>query len=116
LAQFRPRRTDTSPLRSRAVASPWLAPPRPPARFRVPSVGNRQRPHHGGTHARRIHGTSTCHHSPSPRPSGQGHLPGPGPLRVLVPQVVAPLPAGGRRGPVRPHAPHPPRRPAHPPP
>src|SRR5579871_1184305 len=35
----------------------------PPSR--VPSVGNRQRPHHGGTHARRIYRTPTCHYATS---------------------------------------------------
>ena len=76
-------------------------------------MGNRQRPHHGGTHARRIHGTSTCHHAPPQRPTCRVHLSGPGPLPVLVPQVVAPLPRVGRRGPVRPDPRHPPRRPTH---
>src|SRR5262249_50242197 len=73
--------------------------PRP---VRVTSVGNRQRPHHGGTHARRVRGTPTCHHPPPPppRPPCQVHLPGPRPIRVLVPQVVAPLPPGRRRGPL----------------
>src|SRR3954463_1063145 len=80
---------------------------------RVTSVGNRQRPHHGGTHARRIHGTPTCHHAPPRRPNYPGRLSGPGPLRVLVPQVVAPLPRVGRRGPVRPDPRHPPRRPTY---
>src|SRR5262249_59320089 len=41
--------------------------PLPPAR--VPSVGNRPRPHHGGTHARRICGTPTCHRAPPWRPA-----------------------------------------------
>src|SRR5262245_32799449 len=68
----------------------------------VTSVGNRQRPHHGGSHARRIRGTATRHHAPPQRPTCPGHLPGPGPLRVLVPRVVAPPPRVGRRGPVRP--------------
>src|SRR6516165_9815214 len=79
---------------------------------RVTSVGNRQRPHHGGSHAGRIRGTPTCHQAPPRRPAGPVHLPGPRPLRVLVPQVVAPLPRVGRRGPVRPDPCHPPRRPA----
>src|SRR5512147_1916817 len=77
---------------------------------RVTSVGNRQRPHHGGPHARRICGTSTCHHAPSQRPTCRVHLSGPGPLPVLVPQVVAPLPRVGGRGPVRPDPRHPPHR------
>src|SRR5512142_687736 len=81
--------------------------------IRVTTVGNRQRPHHGGTHARRIHGTPTSHHAPPQRPTCPVHLSGPGPLRVLVPQVVATLPRGGRRGPVRPDPRHPPRRPTH---
>src|SRR5262245_46667534 len=85
--------------------------PLPPAR--VPSVGNRPRPHHGGTHARRICGTPTCHRAPPWRPACPAHLSGAGPLHVLVPQVVASLPGGGRRGTVRPHPRHPPRRPTH---
>src|SRR5262245_61214379 len=80
---------------------------------RVTSVGNRQRPHHGGTHARRIRGTPTCHHATPQRPVCPVHLPGSGPLRILVPQVVAPLPRVGRRRFVRPDPRHPPRRPAH---
>src|SRR5262249_49145204 len=86
--------------------------PRP---VRVTSVGNRQRPHHGGTHARRVRGTPTCHHPPHPRPPCQVHLPGPRPIRVLVPQVVAPPPPGRLRGPLCPDARPPPRPPAHPP-
>src|SRR3954462_1163068 len=62
-----------------------------PSPARVTSVGNRQRPHHGGTHEGRIHRTSTCHHSPTQRSLHHSYLLGSGPLRVLVPQVVAPL-------------------------
>src|SRR5512135_2718928 len=67
---------------------------------RVTSVGNRQRPHHGGTHARRIRGTPTCHLASPQRPTCPVHLSGPEPLPGLVLQVVAPLPRIGHRGPV----------------
>src|SRR5262249_15164805 len=77
----------------RRPVGPWAL--RAPAR--VTSVGNRPRPHHGGTHARRIHGTPTCHRAPPRRPTSPVDLPGPGPLRLLVPQVVAPLPRARRR-------------------
>ena len=40
--------------------------------MRKSSAGNRQRPHHGGTHERRIRGTPTRHHSPPRRPTRQG--------------------------------------------
>src|SRR5215467_4744867 len=80
---------------------------------RVTSVGNRQRPHHGGTYARRIGGTPTCHRTPTQRPTCPVHLSGPGPLHLLVPQVVASLPPGRRRGAVRPHPCYPSCRPTH---
>src|SRR6516165_2717088 len=80
---------------------------------RVTSVGNRQRPHHGGSHAGRIHGTTTCHCPPPPRPTCPVHLPGSGPLRLLVPQVVAPLPRIRHRRPLRPDPRHPPCRPTY---
>src|SRR5262249_21148337 len=95
IAAFSAPQTASASLGSVAVARPprgaWGTSPCS-ARARVTSVGNRRRPHHGGTHARRIHGTPTCHHSPTRRPPCQVHLPGPGSLPVLVPQVVAPLP------------------------
>src|SRR5437868_3309639 len=92
IAQFLADRTASSSLSSVAVLSAvgmasgrrrseWLA--------RVTSVGNRWRPPHGGTHERRIQRTATCHYSPPGRPPCQVHLSGAGPVRVLVPQVVA---------------------------
>ena len=76
-------------------------------------MGNRQRPHHGGTHARRVHGTTTCHYTPPQRPFCPVHLPGVGPLRLLIPQVVAPLPRVGCRWSLRSDPCHATRRPAH---
>src|SRR5262245_2075458 len=61
----------------RRPVGPWAL--RAPAR--VTSVGNRPRPHHGGTHARRIHGTPTCQRAPPRRPTSPVYLPGPGPPR-----------------------------------
>src|SRR5262249_28415632 len=110
------RRTDRTSFTSLTVWSPFSALLTAVAqlqRVRVTSVGNRQRPHHGGSHERRIHGTSTCHYSPPRRPLGQGHLPGTGPHRGLVAQMVAPLSRTGQRGTVRPDA-RTARRPAHP--
>jgi hypothetical protein len=74
-----------------------------PSPARVTSVGNRQRPHHGGTHEGRIHRTPTGHRSPTQRSLRQVNLLDLGPLRVLVPQVVAPLHRVRCRGPLRPH-------------
>src|SRR5262245_13262801 len=108
-------RTASTSLRSLAVSPPLrallVALTQWPSTT-VTSVGNRWRPHHGGSHERRIHGTPTCHHSPTCRPPHPAHLPGAGPHRCLVSQVVAPLPGVRRRGAVRPDA-GTPGRPAH---
>ena len=77
-------------------------------------AGNHRRPHRGGHHERRLHGASSRHQSPSRRPARQAHLLDPRPVRGVVPQVVAPLPGGRPRGPLRPDAGQPPGRPAHP--
>src|SRR5271157_1776393 len=81
---------------------------------KVTSAGNRQRPPYGGNHERRIQRSSTRYHSPPRRPHCQADLPDARPLRVLVPQVVAPLPGVRRRGPLRPDPCQPLRHPAHP--
>src|SRR5260370_23413232 len=60
-----------------------------------------------------MHGTPTCHYSPTRRPPCQGHLPRGGLLRVLVQQVLAPLFGVWCGGSLRPHPGQPPRRPAH---
>src|SRR5829696_4622314 len=86
---------------------------RSPSLGRATSVGNRWRPHHGGPHERRIYRTATCHYAPPRRPPCQVRLPGAGPLRVLVPQVVAPLPRIRQQRPLRPD-PRPPSPNAHP--
>src|SRR5262249_31840190 len=98
------RRTASTSLRSLTVSPSFLAPPAVFAQLlesRGTSFANRSRPHHGGSHERRIPGTPTCHYAPSRRPSDLVYLPGAGPHRGLVSQVVAPLPRGRRRGPVR---------------
>src|SRR5262245_23337880 len=110
------RRAASTSLRSLTVSAPL--PPLPAAfaqlpSARVTSMGNRPRPHHGGSDARRIHGTTTCHYAPPRGPRRPGHLPGAGPHRGLVSQVVAPLPRVRCPGPVRPD-PGTARRPAHP--
>src|SRR4029453_2167925 len=86
------------------VPPPWAPPsaPAPPPPDRVTSVGNRLRPHHGGTHARRIRRASARPYSPPRRPPRQADLLGPGPHRGVVPQVVAPLPGDRPCGPLRP--------------
>src|SRR5262245_7549594 len=116
IVEFFMRRTASTSLRSLTVLPPFhalLAAPVLLPSARVTSVGNRWRPHHGGSHERRIHGTPTCHCSPPRRPPRPAHLPGAGPHRGLVSQVVAPLSRGRRRWPVRPDA-GTPRRPTHP--
>src|SRR3954466_11543689 len=92
-----------------AVSPTWL-----PLVARTSPAGNRQRPHRGGHHERRTHGATARHQSPSRRPDRQANLLAPGPLRGLVPQVVAPLPGGRARGPLRPDPGPPPPRPAYP--
>src|SRR5438067_749329 len=84
---------------------------RPPVVSRTSPAGNRQRPHRGGHHERRTRGAPARHQSPPRRPDRQVHLLGPGPLRGLVPQVVGALPTVRPRGPLRPDAGAPPRRP-----
>src|SRR4029450_8983313 len=86
------------------VPPPWAPPSAPatPPPDRVTSVGNRLRPHHGGTHERRIRRASARHYSPHRRPPRQADLLGPGPHRGVVPQMVAALPRGRCRLPVRP--------------
>src|SRR5260370_16294547 len=110
------RRTDSTSLRLLTVSLPVLSVAAALAqllRATVTSVGNRWRPHHGGSHERRIHGTTTCHYAP-PRPSPRAaHLPGAGSHRGLVSQVVASLSRVRRRCPVRPD-PSTPRTPPHP--
>src|SRR5262245_53338946 len=116
IVEFFPRRTASTSLRLLTASPPSSAAPPALARpgpARVTPVGNRWRPPSGGPHERRIHGTPTCHRPPPRRPPRPADLPGAGPHRGLVPQVVAPLPRLRRRGPVRPD-PGTPRRPAHP--
>src|SRR5438270_583547 len=108
--------TATPSLSSVAVAPPpWASPPAlvTPPPDRVTSVGNRLRPHHGGTHERRIRRASARHYSPPRRPLRQADLLGLGPHRGVVLQVVASLPRVRRRWPVRPDT-GPPRHPADP--
>ena len=97
--------------------APFLVTPpksfHPFPKCRITSVGNRQRPPRGGSHERRTRGSSLSH-SPVPRrPARSGHLRRCRPLRGLVPQVVASLPGGRTRGPLRPDAGQPLHRPAH---
>src|SRR5437868_5077828 len=116
IAQFLAARAASSSLSSVAVAPLVCVVPGnrwAPLLARVTSVGNRWRPHHGGPHERRIRRTATCHYSPPRRPPCQVHLPGAGPVRVLVPQVVAPLPRLRQPRPLRPD-PRPPGPHAHP--
>src|ERR1700751_4397572 len=106
-------RTDTASLPSVGPCPPWHVRELPPRRRRTTPAGNQQRPPRGGSHARRTRGASARRY-PTPRgPTHQGHLHGPGRLRGLVPQVVAPLSAVRPRRPLRPDAGQPPCRPAH---
>ena len=82
--------------------------------LKMSSAGNRQRSHHAGHYERRTHCASTRHQSPSRWPLCQADLLQSGPRRDLVPQVVAPLPGGRPRGPLRPDASQPPCHPTHP--
>ena len=91
---------------------PASIPCRMPSLATVTSVGHRQRPHRGNIHEERIYGTPARYHSRTRRSLRQVGLLGPGALRVLVPQVVAPLHRVRCRGPLRPHPGQPPARPA----
>jgi hypothetical protein len=98
------RRTASTSLRSLTVLPSFralLAASTPLPSARVTSVGNRWRPHYGGSHERRIHGTPTFHYAPPRRPHRPVHLPGAGPHRGLVSQVVASLSRMWCRWPVR---------------
>src|SRR6266540_2751733 len=105
IVEFFARRTASTSLRLLTASTPSCTVTSALAQLgpaRVTPVGNRWRPPYGGPHERRIHGTPTCYRPPPRWPPRPADLPGAGPHRGLVPQVVAPLPRRRRRGPVRP--------------
>src|SRR3954467_5411299 len=106
-------RTDNASFIPVGACPSWHVRELPPRRRRTTPAGNRQRPPRGGSHARRTRGASARRYPTPRRPPHQDHLHGPGPLRGLVPQVVAPLFAVRPRRPLRADPGQPPRRPAH---